>query len=391
MQINCVYSVYIVVYKGGGNVQTEVYTVGKIEDNKEQYYVIRSANGSIMALETKYLVHCVRANKSPNTIKRAAYSISYFLNYLQENGQVITDIYDLKFAEQHEVFTSFLAFLKASKHKVKNKKSPSNNTCNTYLSDVFGLYGFLELECEQFGKLKITTETTMSVVNSVGVRKNVVTKSFRGYLQRNDRQVESIEKGKILTLLESCSNCRDQLLLLLIAETGFRIGEILGISYTQDIIYEKRLIKVQYREDNVNGARAKYAEYRSALISLETYEFLLYYMSEYRELLKGTDYLFVKLTGKTAGQALNVTAVYAFLRRLESKTSTKTTPHQIRRYFARERRREGWDLLLIKEVLGHKHIQTTIAYLGEQDDQILAASEEYYRKNKSIFMVDQLL
>lgn len=90
----------------------------------------------------------------------------------------------------------------------------------------------------------------------------------------------------------------DQLLLLLLAETGFRIGEVLGIRYTQDIDYDNRSIRVECREDNENGARAKNAEYRRAKISAETYEILLYYLAEYRELLKDGEYLFVTLTGK---------------------------------------------------------------------------------------------
>ena len=53
-------------------------------------------------------------------------------------------------------------------------------------------------------------------------------------------------------------------LLLLLAETGFRIGEILGNRYATDIDYENHLIYVNFREDNENDARAKNAEFRKA-------------------------------------------------------------------------------------------------------------------------------
>ena len=32
---------------------------------------------------------------------------------------------------------------------------------------------------------------------------------------------------------------QDQLLIMLLAETGYRIGEILGVNYTRDIDYER--------------------------------------------------------------------------------------------------------------------------------------------------------
>ena len=54
--------------------------------------------------------------------------------------------------------------------------------------------------------------------------------------------------------------------MLLLAETGYRIVEILGIDYSKDIDYQNHIIRVYFREDNENGARAKNAEYRSAKI-----------------------------------------------------------------------------------------------------------------------------
>lgn len=369
------------------------YEVGKITDKKKDYYFIREKEDmTIAALPTKYLSHRVRSNVSPNTIKRGAYSISYYLDFLMEQKQEITDIYTLAFDEQHRHFTDFLQWIKQGNHSEKrNKKIPQNDTCNTYLHDVFGFYNFLSLQYEQFGTLKVLSEQTISVSNSVGVRKSITRQHFRGFLKNEEHRGKSIEQEKILILLEACVNTRDQLLLLLLAETGYRIGELLGVDYTNDIDYKKRLIKVRFREANENRARAKYAEYRSALISKDTFEILLFYLSENRKLLKKTNYLFINISGDTIGKPLNVNAVYAMLRRLEKKTGVQATPHMLRHYFANQRRNNGWDLPLISKALGHKHIETTIKYLDINTDELVDASEDYYNKNKSIFMVDKLL
>ena len=52
-------------------------------------------------------------------------------------------------------------------------------------------------------------------------------------------EVRAAEKNENRDYLEACTNCRDQLLILMASELGFRIGELLGIDYTKDIDYEK--------------------------------------------------------------------------------------------------------------------------------------------------------
>ena len=177
----------------------------------------------------------------------------------------------------------------------------------------------------------------------------------------------------------------------MIAETGFRIGEILGVDYSRDIDYENHMVGVYFRDDNENDARAKNAEYRKAKISNETFEFLQYYLSEYRELLQYQSYLFINISGRTAGQPLRVDSVYDMLKRMEKKTEIKITPHMLRRYFANMRRKAGWRLELIQKALGHKHLETTIKYLDIVDDELIAASQEFYEKHTALYRAGELL
>lgn len=268
---------------------------------------------------------------------------------------------------------------------------PQNKTCNAYLKNVFGFYQFLNMEYEQCEQLKVLNESSVTYVNSIGLQKTRYVNIFQGYLKNEISTGKTIEKSKIITLLENCSNCKYQLLLLLLAETGFRIGELLGIHFVEDIDYEKHSIRVCFRSDNENEARAKYAEYRWSKISDETFSILLLYCSTYRELLKKSSYLFVNLSGASKGSAMNVNAVYAFMRDLGKKTGIKVTPHMLRHYFANERRKGGWELLLISQALGHRNLQTTINYLNIENNELADASEEFYKKTASLYMADQLL
>ena len=63
----------------------------------------------------------------------------------------------------------------------------------------------------------------------------------------------------------------------------------------------------------------------------------------------------------------------------------------LRHYFANERRRNKWDLLLISKALGHKQLRTTERYLNVGTDELIEATDAYYKNNKSLFMTDKLV
>lgn len=71
-------------------------------------------------------------------------------------------------------------------------------------------------------------------------------------------------------------------------------------------------------------------------------------------------------------------SVYDMLDRMEKKTGVKITPHMLRHYFANMRKQAGWELEMISQALGHKHLDTTIKYLDWLDDELIEASNEFY-------------
>lgn len=369
------------------------YSVQIQKDGTTKYYFIRNLETyEIELLSAKYLTHKTRSNRSPNTIRRCAFSIAYYLEFLSIKGMKVSDVYKLDYAVQSEHFVKFLNWLKAGNHRENDiMKLPNNGTCNAYLKDVFGFYLFLEMECSQFGSLKVLSYNQYITPDSIGVQKTIRSKGFKGYLKEEERKVKAAEKDEIREILQACTNIRDQVLILLLAETGFRIGEILGVDYVKDIDYRTHIIGVYFRDSNENNARAKNAEYRKAKISDETFEFLMFYIAKNRTLLQHQNYLFVNLTGETVGKPLRVDAVYAMLDRMEKKTGIKITPHMLRRYFGNERRKAGWRLELIQLAYGHKHMQTTTKYLNIVDDQLLEASQEFYNEHSAIYGIHNLL
>ena len=362
------------------------------EGNKKFFYILDQNQMEPELLSSQYLMHKIRSNRSPNTVRRAAFAINYYLEFLEERQKRITEVLEMPFDEQNTHFIDFLNWLKAGQHKEKNSiRNANNGTCNAYLQDVFRFYLFLEEEKQVNGSLKVLSYNYFIKPNGVGVKRKIRFGSFKGYLSKVDRNVRPAQHDEILTILQACTNCRDQLLILLLAETGFRIGELLGIDFSKDIDYQNHMIGVYFRDDNENNSRAKNAEYRKAKISDDTYEFLQYYLAEYRELLQHQTFLFINITGETAGHPLNVDSVYDMLKRMEKKTEIKITPHMLRRYFANQRRQAGWPLELIQKALGHKHLETTIQYLDIVDDELIEASKEFYEKHSSIYGIKDLI
>lgn len=340
----------------------------------------------------EYLTYRFRIRRSPNTVRRETYALLYYLKFLDTKSMRLDEVRHLSYEKQYEHFCAFLSFVKQGAHSSRKKKTPAaNNTANTYLKDVFGFFRYLDQRDEDEGALKVLSGRRIRVTNAAGVQKSMYKQTFHGYLKGERHEGRVAKEGEILTLLRACSNIRDQLLLLLLSETGFRVGEILGLDYLHDIDYEKRIVKVYFREANENGARAKYAEARNSYLCKETFAVLLSYLATYRDLLAGGNYLFVNIYGRNAGKPLNVNAVYAMLRRLEGKTGIKVTPHMLRHYFANERRKSGWELAIISTALGHRHLNTTVRYLHVEEEELEEASKSYYEKHTALYPMEELL
>lgn len=369
------------------------YAVKTVAEAAKKFFYIQDCETlEVELLPTKYLAHKVKSNCSPNTVRRAAFAICYYLEFMAEKQMELTQAYKMSYDEQTEHFVKFLYWLKEGKHREENStRTPDNGTCNAYLKDVFRFYLFVEAENPQLGRLKALSYSQITMANAVGVKRTLRSKSFKGYMKAEERNVRAAGQDEIITILQSCTNCRDQLLILMIAETGFRIGEILGVDYTKDIDYRNHTVRAYFRDDNENDARAKNAEYRKSRISDDTFGFLMHYLAEYRELLQRQTYLFINITGKTAGQPMKVGSVYDMLGRMEKKTEIKLSPHMLRRYFAEMRWDAGWPLELISQALGHKHLDTTVRYLGIIDDRLMEASKEFYAKHSDDYRIQELL
>ena len=97
------------------------YELEKEREGSTVYFFIRDVETlDIVLLPTKYLMHKIRSKCSPNTVRRSALAILYYLEYIHEKEQEVTDIYQKPYIEQTKHFVEFLYWLKAGNHTEKN-------------------------------------------------------------------------------------------------------------------------------------------------------------------------------------------------------------------------------------------------------------------------------
>ena len=352
------------------------------ENGRKNFIIQRKEDLSFVYLPSKYLKHLSIVRESPNTVKKVAYSITYYLTYLADRKMKLKEVFELSYGNQTEHFRGFLLWIKYRNNMNDGKCVVKNNTCNTYLGDVFGWLQYLHMEYEaEFSEIKVLIPKASYYCRTLGAMVPSGTRTtFEGYLPPEDVCGKSIEKEDIIRLLNACTDVRDKLQISLMAETGLRIGELLGIHYDRDIDLDNKTLRVRFRESNKNEARAKNRENREVQMSDSTFKLLLEYMTKYMERLKNQTYLFINLAGDNEGDAENMQAVLTLFKRLENKTGIYARPHMLRRYFAQSRLEAGWSLPMIANALGHKSNRTTEVYLRIPETQRLAASREYFEQ-----------
>ncbi len=90
-----------------------IYKVETIKDGTEKYFFIRNLETmSIEELPSKYLMHKIKCKRSPNTVKRTAFSICYYMKYMAEKEMELTEVYQLDYEKQTEHFVEFYTGLK---------------------------------------------------------------------------------------------------------------------------------------------------------------------------------------------------------------------------------------------------------------------------------------
>lgn len=213
--------------------------------------------------------------------------------------------------------------------------------------------------------------------------------------QRSRDRPAVLLPNEIQAILDGCAtpadggewagNLRDRLLFALLAETGMRLGEALGLRIGEFVMGrgETAYVEIVPREDNPNGARVKMLRPRRVYVGADLERLFADYLThlacraaEHGIALSPDSPLLVNLTRPPLLGALQVGTVRDKNTALRGKGigSPGWTPHWFRHTHATALLLAGTPDWVRR--LGHTHVQTTLDLYGwvREDEALRAAA-----------------
>lgn len=264
-----------------------------------------------------YLVELEISNYSLNTIKTYKSIINTFYDFLKEQNK----LYDER------------QFLRAFKKYIQYLKRNRNVTQNYIYLVTVVIKKFLEYNHIYF------LDEVIAPKRSKSLPKSLNEKEVKSLLLAIDWD-ESESRFKIITKM------RDKLILTLLYSTGLRVSELVNL-ITKDIDFEERTIIIRGKGDKD----------RVVLFDKNTKDLILKYLDLRKNEHK---YLFVN----KKGMPITPRYIQLMIKKYGEKAGIKKkiTPHVLRHSYATHLLKNGVDIRVIQQLLGHSSLSTTQIY-----------------------------
>ena len=322
----------------------------------ESWTVVDDKLVAIEAAE-RFLAHLAAIERAPGTVKAYAHSLRLWFEFIGAR--------DVAWEQaQVEDVSQFVRWLRAPADNVvvldESVARRSEATVNRHLAGLFGFYDFharagVELAESLVAWRRVPRGGYKPFLHHVSAGRPVPTRPVR--LKAPRRLPATLTVEEVTAILAACTRLRDRFLFALLAETGMRIGQALGLRHA-DFVSHRREVSIVPRGDNVNGARAKTRTVTTLPVSAPLVRLYSDYMhTEYGVL--DCDYVFVNLFSEPVGRPLRYQAVAKLVGRLRERTGITFTPHMLRHSRATELIRAGVPIEVVSKMLTHRSVTTT--------------------------------
>ena len=323
----------------------------------ESWTVVDDGWAAVEPVE-RYLAHLAGIERSPNTVRAYAHGLRLWFEFLGARGLVWDSV-------GIEDVSRFVAWLRAPADNVivfdDAAAVRSAATVNRHLAALFGFYDFharsggVGVVAELVAWRRVSRGSYKPFLDGIASGGPVRTRPVRLRVQRRLPVTLGVEE--IAVILAACTRLRDRFLFALLAETGMRVGQALGLRH-EDFVSRRRQVRIVARADNANGARAKCSSPATVPVSAPLVRLYSDYMhTEYGEL--DSDYVFVNLWSAPVGRPLRYDAVAKLVRRLRARTGIEFTPHTLRHSRATELIRAGVPIEVVSKLLTHRSVTVT--------------------------------
>ncbi len=320
-------------------------------------FTLVTEEGEVVEPAERYLAYLAALERSPNTVRAYAVSLKLWFEFLARTGKNWE-------AVGIEDVARFVAWLRAPADNVvvladgSGVRHPA--TVNRYLAGVFGFYDHharagLGVAAELVAWRRTSRGSYKPFLHHVTKGRPIPTRPVKLHVER--RAPRTLQAEQIVAILAACEHLRDRFLLSLLAETGMRIGQALGLRHS-DFVSRRREVHIIPRPDNANGARAKMRS--SAVLPVSTPLVRLY--SEYMHAEYGaidSDYVFVNLFAGRIGEPMSYPTVQQLIVRIAAVTGIPFTAHVLRHSHATDMIRQGVPIEVVARLLTHRSSTTT--------------------------------
>jgi len=173
---------------------------------------------------------------------------------------------------------------------------------------------------------------------------------------------ESLEADDIEVFLADLNTYRDRAITLAMLLGGLRASEVRTLRLAD--------VDIGMRQVKVTGKGSKQ---RIVPIDRAFFGELRAYLDGERPKGLSTAECFVVLRGPTTGQAMTEAGLRKIFRVHRARTgAVRVRPHRLRHTFGTDLASAGIDLLVLRELMGHAHVETTAAYVHLAPETIAA-------------------
>lgn len=320
-------------------------------------WTVLDDHGSVLWPVESYLTHLAALERSPNTQRAYATSLKLWFEFLA--------VVDVEWAKVTvDDVGRFVAWMRAPAPNVivldggTARRSPA--TVNRHLAAVFGFYEYharagVKVASELVAWKRIGRGSYKPFLHHVTSGRPIATRPVKLTVPR--RAPRTLSSEQVVQVLGAPVRARDRFLLALLAETGMRVGQALGLRHA-DFVSRAKQVRIVPRADNANGARAKLRSPATIPITASLVRCYSDYMhTEYGEL--DSDYVFVNLWGGRIGSPLTYSAVDKTVARIREVTGVEFTLHMLRHTHATELIRSGVAIDVVARLLTHRSSVTT--------------------------------
>ena len=187
----------------------------------------------------RYLAYLAAIERSPNTVRAYAISLKLWFEFLAAAGLAWDQV-------GIEDVARFVAWLRAPAPNVvvlaEGAGSRRPASINRYLAGVFGFYDHhartgVSVACELVAWRRVSRGSYKPFLHHVTKGRPIPVRPVKLHVPR--RPPATLEPEQIVAILAACENLRDRFLFSLLAETGMRVGQALGLRHS-DFVSRKQ-------------------------------------------------------------------------------------------------------------------------------------------------------